>query len=61
MSTAVEAWKADLKTRNRAKLADAIASPNTDPEVFEEGWDAALEREAATLSITDSGVKTNGS
>jgi coatomer subunit beta' len=58
---AVEAWKADLKAKNRATLADTIASPTTNPEVFEEGWEAALEREAAALSLAGSGVEVNGS
>lgn len=61
MPTAVDAWKADLKAKNRPRLADMIASPTADPEVFEEGWDAALEREAAMLSLSDSGVTVNGS
>jgi len=58
--TAVDSWKADLKAKNRPRLADMIASPTADPEVFEEGWDAALEREAAMLSLSDSGVAVNG-
>jgi coatomer subunit beta' len=61
MPTAVEAWKADLRAKNRGKLADTIANPTANPEAFEEGWDVALEREAGALSLTDSGVKVNGS
>lgn len=37
---------------NRTKIADTIASPTTNPEVFEEGWDAALEKEAAALKLS---------
>ena len=43
---AVQAWQTDLHSKNRAKLADAIADPNAHPELFEEGWDGALRREA---------------
>ena len=60
----VEVWKEELKARNRSKIADTIASPTTNPEVFEEGWEAALEKEAAALKLgTDEppAVTANGS
>lgn len=34
-------------TKNKAKLAETIADPADNPELFEEGWDAALEKEQA--------------
>lgn len=44
---AVQAWQTDLHAKNRAKLADAIADPTAHPELFEEGWEGALQREAS--------------
>ncbi|TFY80045.1 hypothetical protein EWM64_g3966 [Hericium alpestre] len=41
----VDAWRTDLKSKNRPKLAAAIASPVENPELFEEGWTQALQRE----------------
>lgn len=63
MPTTVEAWKEDLKIKNRAKLADTIATPASNPDLFEEGWEAALEKEAAALQLGTSaaGVVVNGS
>lgn len=37
-------WKASLQPRGK-KIADTLADPEDHPEVFEEGWEAALERE----------------
>lgn len=34
-------------SKNKAKLAETIADPADNPELFEEGWDAALEKEQA--------------
>ncbi|KAF9443984.1 coatomer protein [Macrolepiota fuliginosa MF-IS2] len=42
---ALAAWKSELKAKNRSKLAGGIADPETNPELFEEGWEKALERE----------------
>ncbi|KAH9947204.1 coatomer beta [Amylocystis lapponica] len=44
---AVEAWRTDLQAKNRSKLAAAVAHPADNPELFEEGWEDVLEREAA--------------
>ncbi|KAF8306767.1 coatomer protein [Clavulina sp. PMI_390] len=55
----VEIWKEDLKSKNRSKLAETIANPETNPEVFDEGWEAALEKEAAALNL-HSDALTNG-
>jgi coatomer subunit beta' len=32
-------------SKNKAKLAGTIANPADNPELFDEGWDAALEKE----------------
>lgn len=42
---AVHAWRTDLQEKGRPKLSSAIAHPAENPELFEEGWDQALERE----------------
>ena len=47
---AVQAWQTDLHSKNRPKLADAIADPTTHPELFEEGWQGALQREAGATA-----------
>ena len=44
---AVQAWRADLQAKNRTKLAAAVADPSSNPEMFEEGWEEALQREAS--------------
>lgn len=41
----VEAWRGDLKTKDRPKIAAAIASPSEQADLFEEGWEEALRRE----------------
>lgn len=38
----LESWQTDLKSHNRAKLAESIGSPVSQPELFEEGWEQAL-------------------
>lgn len=55
MPKTVEVWKEELKAKNRTKIADTIASPTTNPEVFEEGWEAALEKEATALKLNTEG------
>jgi coatomer subunit beta' len=42
---AVKSWKSELAAKNRNKIADAIADPSVNPELFEEGWEAAVARE----------------
>ncbi|KNZ72668.1 Coatomer subunit beta', partial [Termitomyces sp. J132] len=41
-SRAVEAWKADLSSKKRPKIAASIADPTSNPELFEEGWEEVL-------------------
>lgn len=35
---AVTAWRGELKSKKRDKLAAAIADPTETPDLFEEGW-----------------------
>ena len=44
---AVQAWRGDLEAKKRTKLAAAVADPTANPELFEEGWEEALQREAS--------------
>ncbi|KAI0065970.1 coatomer protein [Artomyces pyxidatus] len=44
-SEVVSAWRDDLKSKGRPKIAASISSPAENKELFEEGWDEALERE----------------
>ena len=46
----VETWREDLTSKNRPKLAARVASPNEQPEVFEEGWEGVLEAERSSRS-----------
>lgn len=43
--TVVEDWRAELKSKNRPKLAARIVSPSDESALFEEGWEEALEKE----------------
>lgn len=42
---AVTSWKAELYGKGRAKIAKSIAHPETEEELFEEGWDDVIARE----------------
>ncbi|KAI4527169.1 Coatomer, beta' subunit [Schizophyllum commune Loenen D] len=42
---AVDAWKADLTAKSRAKLAESIAHPDFNTDLFEEGWTDAVAKE----------------
>ncbi|KAF8165977.1 coatomer protein [Crassisporium funariophilum] len=50
---AVNAWKSDLTTKNRTKIAATIAHPSLNPEVFEEGWEEVLAKEEALLQSSE--------
>ncbi|KAF8681320.1 Coatomer subunit delta [Rhizoctonia solani] len=43
--TAARAWRDDLDSHGKPKIADMIVNPNDNPELFEEGWEAALAKE----------------
>lgn len=45
---AVQAWKGDLQSKNRGKIAAAIAEPVENPDLFEEGWKDAVAKETGT-------------
>ena len=53
----VECWRSNLASSkaNHKKLATTIASPSSNPELFEEGWKAALERDAGMKGAPSSG------
>ncbi|EIN11093.1 coatomer beta' subunit [Punctularia strigosozonata HHB-11173 SS5] len=53
-AAATDAWKSELKSKNRSKIAASIASPAENEDIFEEGWADALSREEAIHA------KTNG-
>ena len=42
---AVQAWKSELTSKKRTKIAATIADPSSNPELFEEGWEDVLARE----------------
>ena len=42
---AVDAWKADLTAKSRPKLAESIAHPDFNTDLFEEGWADAVAKE----------------
>jgi coatomer subunit beta' len=47
MPEAVQAWKGELESKKRGKLAAAIADPVENADLFEEGFKDAVAREAA--------------
>ena len=55
----MDAWKSDLETKGRKKLAASVASPEEDPELFSEGWPDVLEREKV-VDAQRNGIKANG-
>ena len=44
-SKAVQAWKSELTSKKRTKVAATIADSSSNPELFEEGWEEMLARE----------------
>lgn len=41
----VDVWKAELRSKNKPKVAASIAHPNENAGLFEERWEEALGRE----------------
>jgi coatomer subunit beta' len=39
---AVDVWHAELEAKKRPKIAAAVAHPNKNADLFEEGWEDAL-------------------
>ena len=66
VSQLVTKWRAELESTNRHKqneIAASIADPTTNGDLFEEGWSAALEKEAAARAAAPAPRKkasTNG-
>ena len=56
---AVEAWRSELTSKGRKKLAEAVASPDVNAELFTEGWAEVLEKEKTTRAEYES-VLVNG-
>ncbi|KAJ4465850.1 coatomer WD associated region-domain-containing protein [Lentinula lateritia] len=52
----VLAWKAELNAKSRPKIAETIANPDVNPDLFEEGWNSVLEKEKH--SVVESTVVT---
>jgi coatomer subunit beta' len=46
----VDEWVSDLKAKGKPKLAARIAAPADHPELFEEQWELALEKERSSNS-----------
>ncbi|CAE6490017.1 unnamed protein product [Rhizoctonia solani] len=44
-TTAARAWRDDLDSKKKSKIADMIVNPGENPELFEEGWEVALAKE----------------
>ena len=59
MPRAVDAWRDDLAGKNRKKLAETIASPLEQADLFE-GWEEALEEEKNTTAQPVVPSKVNG-
>lgn len=59
---AVKAWRKTLEAQKKTKLANGIADPDEHPEEFNEGWEAALERErtANQQSVEYAAEEVNG-
>ncbi|KIK57342.1 hypothetical protein GYMLUDRAFT_46217 [Collybiopsis luxurians FD-317 M1] len=52
----VIAWQSELKTKGRPKIAETIANPDVNPGIFEEGWEAIIEKEREETPQTESPV-----
>ncbi|KAG1901734.1 coatomer WD associated region-domain-containing protein [Suillus fuscotomentosus] len=42
----VDVWRDELRTKNQGKIAGSVVHPSEHAELFEEGWEEALAREA---------------
>ncbi|KAF5321563.1 hypothetical protein D9619_000091 [Psilocybe cf. subviscida] len=58
---AVAAWKAELTAKSRSKIANTIADPAENSELFKEGWEAALAKEEEALAASSEGNLVNAS
>ncbi|KAF8871943.1 coatomer protein [Gymnopilus junonius] len=60
-SKTVEAWKSDLKSKSRSKIAATIADPAENSELFDEGWEAVVRKEEELLAAQHEGVLVDAS
>ena len=51
---AVAAWKFELTEKNRSKIANTVADPTANSDLFEEGWEAVLAKEEEALASCES-------
>lgn len=56
---AVDMWRSELASKGRKKLAEALASPDTNPELFTEGWKDVLGKEKAAQAQHET-ISVNG-
>ena len=59
-SSAVKSWKTQLNNSGKKKLAEALADPEENEDLFDEGWAEALARERGESSTAESSQQ-NGS
>ena len=57
----VAAWKSDLVTSGRSKIANMIADPSINPELFEEGWEPTLAKAQEAVSSCESSTTRTAS
>jgi len=55
-SSAVKSWKEHLTAGGKKKLADALANPEDNEELFDEGWAQALAQEQGSSGQSESVV-----
>jgi coatomer subunit beta' len=53
---AVDTWKTTLVSSGKKKIASGIAHPVENADLFTEGWEEALEREAAHAPKANGGA-----
>ena len=56
--SALQSWRVDLETKGHSKAANLLADPSRgqDAEMFEEGWEEAVEREQQVYGRDTNGV-----
>ncbi|KAG1840310.1 coatomer WD associated region-domain-containing protein [Suillus tomentosus] len=60
----VDVWRGELRAKNKGKIAGSIVHPSEHAELFEEGWEEALAREAGgpvDVNSGDSDISPNES
>ena len=54
----VQAWKHDLESKKRSKIAISLADPSDDSDLFD-NWEAALRQESEGAVSESNGVETD--